>query len=168
MGQHYLNRFRFCKPRIRFLHIIEERELYQCYCWHSYKDTPLAHEPQAGIILYIRSNLHGCTRKNLSKLYLGNSSDLLIPSSGYPMSLLRCLASGWQTQYSCYTSLRCSQRTLEGCSYILTEVSLSPPYPQPVLKALVCVSPSSRVHKLMRNILLRAVVNNIKKGCLRM
>lgn len=40
MGQHYLNRFRFCKPFIRALCIIEEQQLQQCYCWYSCRDTP--------------------------------------------------------------------------------------------------------------------------------
>lgn len=123
MGQLYLNRFRFGKPFLRVLHIIKEQQLQQCYCWHSCRETPLAHELQAGIIPYIRSNLYVCTGKILSKLHLGNSSDLLIPDTDYLMSLLKCLASSWQTQYICYTSLRCRQRILEGCSYILTDIS---------------------------------------------
>lgn len=154
-------------PFIRVLHIIEEQQLQQCYCWHSYRKTPLAHELQAGIIPYIRSHLYVCTRKILSKLHLGNSSDLLIPDTGYPMSLLKCLASSWQTWYSCYTLLRCSQRILEGCSYILTDISFSAPYPQSILNALVCMCPCGGVDKLMRNILLHAMVNSIKKMCLR-
>lgn len=129
MGWHYLNRFRICKPFVRVLDIIEEKQLQQCYSWLSFRETPLAHELQAEIIPYIRSNLYVCTGKILSKLHLSNSSDLLIPDTGYPMSLLKCLASSWQTHYTCYTSLRCSQRVLEGCSYILTDISFSAPYP---------------------------------------
>jgi len=71
------------------------------------------HKLQAGIIPYIRSNLYVCTGKVLSKLHLGYSSDLLIPDTGYPMSLLKCLASSWKIWYSCYTSLRCRQRILD-------------------------------------------------------
>lgn len=123
----------------------------------------MAHELQAGIILYITSNLYVYTGKILSKLHLGNSSDLLIPDTGYPISLLKHLASSWQTQYSCYTSLRCNQRIMEGHAYILTDVSFSTPYPQSILNALVSMCPCSWVHKLMRNILL-----NIRKMCLSM
>lgn len=50
----------------------------------------------------IRSNQYEYTEKILSKLHLGTCSDLLIPDTGYPMSLLKCLASSWQTRYSWY------------------------------------------------------------------
>lgn len=42
-NQNYLDGSRYCKPSIRVLHHAEEHQSQPCYCWHSYRETPLAH-----------------------------------------------------------------------------------------------------------------------------
>jgi len=81
-----LTGLRYCKSSIRVLRITEEEK------------TPFAHSLQADLFPTTDQNLYMCTGKIQSRLHLGNSSDLLIPDTGYPMSLFMCMSCSWQTQ----------------------------------------------------------------------